>query len=217
MRYEPPPDRGLKVCYRDAQLLVVDKPAGLLTVPGRGVDKQDCLWARVRRDFPEALVVHRLDMGTSGLVLFALDREIQGRLGRMFQERHIGKRYVAVVAGRPDAQEGKVALPLITDWPRRPRQKVDLRLGRPASTRWRILAPEPTREATRVELVPLTGRSHQLRVHMLALGHPILGDELYGDSRTRQAADRLLLHAQVLSFVHPVNGEAVYVESTVPF
>ena len=217
MRYEPPPDEGLAIHYRDEHLLIVDKPAGLLSVPGRGEDKQDCLWKRVQRHFPQALVVHRLDMATSGLVLFALDRETQGRMGQLFGERRVHKRYVAVVAGCVIQDDGKIDLPLTTDWPNRPRQKVDARLGRPALTHWRVLARDAEHRFTRVELLPLTGRSHQLRVHMLALGHPILGDELYGDAPVRQAAARLLLHAQALAFEHPASGERVEVESPVPF
>ncbi len=217
MHYEPPPDEGLAIRYQDEHLLIVDKPAGLLSVPGRGEDKQDCLWKRVQRHFPQALVVHRLDMATSGLVLFALDRETQARMGRLFGERRVHKRYLAVVAGRVMQDEGEVDLPLITDWPNRPRQKVDARLGRPALTHWRVLARDAEHRFTRVELLPLTGRSHQLRVHMLALGHPILGDELYGDAAARLAAERLLLHAQALAFEHPASGEAVQVESPVPF
>jgi tRNA pseudouridine32 synthase/23S rRNA pseudouridine746 synthase len=198
--------------HLDESLLVANKPAGLLAVPGRGADKQDCLSARIRKEFPDALVVHRLDMATSGLVLFARGAEMQRALSRLFEQRLVAKRYVAVVAGRMAQEAGEVDLPLICDWPNRPRQKVDHELGKPSLTRYRVLCRNSG--TTRVDLEPVTGRSHQLRVHMASLGHPILGDTLYGDAGS---APRLLLHACALSFVHPRSGEPLSLTSEAPF
>lgn len=213
---------ALPLVYGDRHLLVVDKPAGLLSVPGRGPDKQDCAWARVRRDHPDALVVHRLDMATSGLLLMARGPAMQRSLSRAFEQRRVGKRYVALAAGRlpaPPADDGWgcIDLPLATDWPNRPRQVVDSVHGRASRTRWRVLDYDAVRDATRVELEPVTGRSHQLRVHLLALGHPILGDALYAPPAERERAPRLLLHASVLEIAHPATGEPLRWASAVPF
>ncbi len=202
----------IELIYEDASLLVVNKPAGLLAVPGRGPDKQDCLSARIQEWFPDALVVHRLDMATSGLILFARGAEMQRRLSQMFRDRLVDKRYVAVVAGTLERPEGEVDLPLIADWPNRPRHKVDEVLGKPSLTRYRALGREAG--TTRVELEPYTGRSHQLRVHMQAIGHPILGDALYGDAAS---APRLLLHACSLSLAHPLCGRPLNFFDPVPF
>jgi tRNA pseudouridine32 synthase/23S rRNA pseudouridine746 synthase len=205
--------------YVDEHLLVLDKPAGLLAVPGRGEDKQDCLSERARRWWPDALVVHRLDMATSGVFLMARGLAMQRRLSRAFAERGIDKRYQAVVAGRagePDAT-GVIELPLAADWPRRPRQKVDAQHGRPSTTRWRVLAVDAAAGTTRLELEPVTGRTHQLRLHLQAIGHPILGDALYAPAAVQERAGRLLLHATHLQLPHPASGEAVAFASTPPF
>lgn len=280
---------GLDLIYRDESLIVVNKSAGLLAVPGRGADKQDCLASRVQAEFPDALVVHRLDMATSGLMLFARGVEMQRIFSRMFRERAVQKRYVAVVAGRlepaniqsapsltlpqrergrlpfphwwedwkvGDIDWGKIDLPLACDWPNRPRQKVDHTSGKPSLTRYRVLgygeaahasipqherhlsfAPPTVRSdasissaqgtqsvlkgerdtcITRVVLEPVTGRTHQLRVHLAAIGHPILGDALYaGEADGR--VERLLLHASMLSFIHPCSGEPLSLASDPPF
>jgi tRNA pseudouridine32 synthase/23S rRNA pseudouridine746 synthase len=203
---------ALDLIYRDDALLLVNKPAGLLAVPGRGEDKQDCLAVRVQREFPDALVVHRLDMSTSGLMLFARGSEMQSRLSQMFRERMVEKRYVAVVAGRLSSAAGEVNLPIAADWPNRPLRMIDAALGKPSLTRYRVLAQEAA--FCRVELEPVTGRTHQLRVHMAAIGHPILGDALYGDMAS---APRLLLHASRLSFAHPGSGVALQFCSSAPF
>lgn len=213
--YFPPPHLGLRIIHQEDTFLVVDKPAGLLSVPGRGDDKQDCLASRVQAEFPAALIVHRLDMETSGLLVLARDQEAHRRLSRLFRERLVDKRYIAVVAGRLDETEGQVELPLITDWPNRPRQKVDFELGKPSLTRFRALDYLPAEDITRVELEPVTGRSHQLRVHMLSLGHPILGDPLYGHARLH--SPRLLLHAAHLAFPHPFTGESMAFACEPPF
>jgi len=215
--YRPPADNGLDIRYLDAHLIVLNKPSGLLSVPGRGEDKQDSLALRVQREFPAARVVHRLDMSTSGLMLMALDAQAQAAMGRLFEQRAVDKRYLAVVAGLPQPQQGEVDLPLITDWPNRPRQKVDQVQGKPSRTRYQVLGYEQASDTAQVQLVPLTGRSHQLRVHMMALGHPILGDELYADTRWRDAAGRLLLHAERLGFLHPVTGEQVHIACPAEF
>lgn len=186
----------------DTELLVVNKPSGLLSVPGRGADKQDCVIERIQRQYPDALIVHRLDMATSGLLLLARGPAIQRQLSLDFAERRVHKRYQAVLQGRLASAEGEVDLPLASDWPNRPRQQIDRENGKPSLTRYRVLAFEAGH--TRVELEPVTGRTHQLRVHMQALGHPILGDTLYGPAEPLAA--RLLLHASALAL--PARGLA---------
>lgn len=198
--------------HLDDALLVADKPAGMLAVPGRGEDKQDCLSARIQHEFSDALVVHRLDMATSGLMVFARGAEMQRRLSQMFRERLVEKRYVAVVAGRMQAA-GEIDLPLGSDWADRPRQKVDFAAGKPSLTRYRLLAHDAGTDTSRVELQPVTGRTHQLRVHLAAIGHPITGDALYRD----QAPGRLLLHACSLSLAHPRSGELLTTLCEPPF
>lgn len=202
--------------HQDPHLLVVDKPAGLLSVPGRGPDKADCAAARVQAMYPEARVVHRLDQATSGLLVFARSLEAQRHLGRAFEGRAVAKQYVAVVAGRVMGEAGEIDLPLSADWPNRPLQRVDAADGKPAFTRWQVLARDPAAGTTRLLLEPLTGRTHQLRVHLLALGHPILGDALYGCAAVQARAPRLLLHAQRMVLPHPAGG-SFRVESPAPF
>ena len=230
------------LAHQDGSLLIANKPAGLLAVPGRGADKQDCLSARVQFEFPDALVVHRLDMATSGLMVFARGVEMHRRLSRMFQQREVGKHYVAVVAGRMEPAKiqsspsltlpsrergrslllppgegweggwGEVDLPIVADWPNRPLRKIDVEHGKPSLTRYQVLGHNAG--TTRVELEPVTGRTHQLRVHMAAIGHPILGDALYGNAAS---APRLLLHSRSLNFVHPLNGEPLNFVCEHPF
>jgi tRNA pseudouridine32 synthase/23S rRNA pseudouridine746 synthase len=204
---------GLVFVYE--HLLVLDKPSGLLAVPGRGADKQDCLAGRARTLWPDALVVHRLDMATSGLFLMGRGVAMQRRLSRAFEQREVGKRYVAVVDGAVAGADGAIDLPLAADWPNRPRQKVDAAHGRASLTRWRVLARAG--DATRLELEPVTGRSHQLRVHLQAIGHPILGDALYAPPAVQARAPRLLLHAARLALAHPATGEPLVFDSAVPF
>jgi tRNA pseudouridine32 synthase/23S rRNA pseudouridine746 synthase len=208
----------MELLYADDTLLVLDKPSGLLAVPGRGADKQDCLSARVQAGYPDALIVHRLDMATSGLMVMARGPAAQRALSMAFAARAVTKRYVAVVAGRlePPAEAwGVIDLPIIADWPNRPLRIVDHQAGKPSVTRWRVLENDGTR--TRVELEPVTGRSHQLRVHLRELGHPILGDALYAPPEVQALSARLLLHAWSLRFVHPLTGEALAFESAAPF
>ena len=210
-----PPDAPLQVIHQDAALLVLDKPSGLLSVPGKAEAHRDCLELRVREAFPEALLVHRLDMDTSGVMIFARTRAAQRHLGLQFERRKVAKTYLARVDGVLAQDSGTVELPLIVDWPNRPQQIVDHTRGKPARTDWQVLAREVA--ATRVALRPLTGRSHQLRVHMQALGHPILGDRFYGDARVRAAADRLQLHAEMLEIHHPDDGARIRFEAAAPF
>ncbi len=211
----------LKVIHEDETLIVLDKPAGLLAVPGRGPDKQDCLSARAQARWPDALVVHRLDMATSGLVVMARGIEAQRQLSRAFEQRQVHKRYTAVVTGtlhnpQPDNGWNTIDLPLTIDWPNRPRSIVSAELGKPSITRWRLVGT-PTEDTTRLELEPVTGRTHQLRVHLQAIGHPILGDMLYATPEQQARAPRLLLHAHQLSLPHPRHGDTVHFQSPCPF
>lgn len=209
-----PTDAPWTLSHSDARLLVVNKPPELLSVPGRTADKQDCLIHRVQERYPEALLVHRLDLATSGLMVFARDREAQGHLGGAFQRRQVVKRYEAVVHGRLSPSEGTVEQPLRCDWPRRPRQVVDRASGKRARTDWRVTRRQGDR--THVSLVPHTGRTHQLRVHMEWLGHPILGDRIYAPSGSTETHRRLHLHACVLILPHP-DGGPLRIESSAPW
>ena len=202
--------------YEDEYLLVLEKPSGLLCVPGRGPDKQDCLSARALQRWPDALVVHRLDQPTSGLVLMARNIEVQRQLSQAFAERQIHKRYIAVVAPqvqpRPELADAdgwqRIDLPIAADWERRPLRVIHHETGKSSQTLWKLLAQENTAQGltcSRVLLSPLTGRTHQLRLHMAAIGHAMLGDALYADDTLAASAPRLLLHAAALSFVHPVS------------
>lgn len=208
---------GVPLLHVDEDLIVLDKPAGLLAVPGRGPDKQDCLSARVQARWPDARVVHRLDMATSGLMLMARQAHSQSRLGQAFEAREVHKQYQAVVHGvigpEHDGPWHCIDLPLAADWSQRPRQRVDIPHGRPSQTRWQVL--QRGSETTRLLLEPVTGRSHQLRVHLQALGHPIVGDALYGPDPAPPG--RLLLHACELSLLHPRSGQRLCFKSLVPF
>lgn len=215
--YTPPPWQPLALIYADDHIVVVDKPAGLLSVPGRGEDKADCMASRVQAEFPDALIVHRLDMATSGLLILARGPAMHRALSMAFEQRKVHKRYVAQVAGILETESGEVALPLICDWPNRPRQKVDFEIGKPSLTRYRLRASDPQTHTCRVELEPITGRSHQLRVHMQQLGHPILGDDLYAPPEIRDASSRLMLHAEQLDIIHPADGRQMLFRSATPF
>ncbi|MEM9641394.1 MAG: pseudouridine synthase [Pseudomonadota bacterium] len=210
-----PPIAPLTVLHADADLLVVDKPAGLLSVPGKNPGLADCLEARVRAEFPEALLLHRLDMDTSGVMVFARTRAAQRHVARQFERRQLGKSYVARVWGRPAQDQGRIELPLICDWPRRPLQKVCKANGKPSVTEWRVQAEEGA--VTRLQVTPLTGRSHQIRVHLLSMGHPIAGDRFYARGRALDAAQRLQLHAHSLTLRHPDGGAPACFTAAVPF
>ena len=203
----------IPILWEDADLLFIDKPAGLLSVPGK--TEPDCVEARLRAQHPEALTVHRLDMATSGVMVFARRKAAQRHLGLQFERRHAGKTYQAVVSGRVERDGGVIDLPLRADWPNRPRQMVCHDQGKASLTEWRVL--ERRDDRTRLLLIPRTGRSHQLRVHCLSMGHPILGDRLYADGDALAASPRLLLHAHSLSLFKPSGGERVTVTSPLPF
>ncbi|MEM9395161.1 MAG: RluA family pseudouridine synthase [Pseudomonadota bacterium] len=211
--YNPPQD-PLVILHEDAQILVLDKPSGLLSVPGKGSHLADCLLSRVQTVFPDALLVHRLDRDTSGVMVFALTRHAQRHLGLQFEKRQTRKTYVARVSGRLSEPSGTIDLPLIVDWPNRPLQKVDFEAGKPAVTEWKRVRAND--QESRVRLMPKTGRSHQLRVHMQAVGHPVLGDPFYatGDAR---AFPRLMLHSQSLRLRHPDGGVGMTFTASVPF
>ncbi|HWV15458.1 MAG TPA: pseudouridine synthase [Cellvibrio sp.] len=214
-------DHNLNILYLDDDLLILNKPAGLLTVPGKGPEKQDCLINRALKFNPNARVVHRLDQGTSGIVMFPLNYMCLRLLTKQFEARGIHKHYVAVVAGLVEQDQGEVQLPLICDWPNRPLQKVCFDSGKPAHTRYQVLerytSPDASRNATRVRLEPVSGRTHQLRVHMLSLGHPMLGDQLYSPPEIQAQASRLLLHAQHIQLTHPITRVKVEVECKADF
>ncbi|NVO57595.1 RluA family pseudouridine synthase [Rhodobacteraceae bacterium B1Z28] len=198
-----PPQTPLDVLHEDAQLIVVNKPSGLLSVPGRGEHLADCLLTRVQAAFPQALLVHRLDRDTSGVMVFAHTAHAQRHLGLQFEKRQTRKTYVARVWGHLLPKSGTVELPLIVDWPNRPLQKVCHDTGKPAVTDWRVIKHDG--DSTRMRLFPKTGRSHQLRVHMLALGHPILGDPFYAKGAAGDYP-RLMLHSEELRLKHPDGG-----------
>ena len=214
---------GFEEVYADGSLVVLNKPAGLLAVPGRGEDKQDCLSRRVQQRYADALIVHRLDMATSGLMLMARGAAMQRALSALFEARQMHKRYMAVVQGEMPARNKDtdgwdlIDLPIHADWEQRPQRVIDHALGKPSQTRWRGLSFGAASNSSRVELEPVTGRSHQLRVHLQALGHPILGDMLYAPPSVQAMASRLLLHACELEFRHPESGTPIRFESAPGF
>ena len=214
--YHPPPDCGLEIIYSDKILLAVSKPAGLLSVPGRGEDKVDSLATRVQAEYPDALVAHRLDRDTSGLLLFPRGAKMHRQISMMFEKREMSKSYIAVVLGKLEQEQGEVNMPLMVDWPNRPRHIVDAVSGKPALTRYKAISFDAASNTSRVALEPITGRTHQLRVHMQALGHPIVGDTLYGGNADGRVP-RLLLHAHTLDFIHPVSGKPINLISPLPF
>ena len=211
-----PVNDDFTLLYADASLLVANKPSRLLSVPGRGEEKQDCLIRRVQTEYRDALIVHRLDYDTSGLLVLARGKAMHRALSILFQERQVEKRYVAVVDGRMENEAGEVNLPLIVDWPNRPRHIVDFNIGKPSLTLYRVLNYDAGTHTTRVALTPETGRTHQLRVHMKEQGHPILGDPLYSEGPARDFP-RLMLHAESLRIRHPDGGRYMTFSAPVPF
>ncbi len=212
----PPPIGNIEYVYDDEHIIIVEKPSNMLSVPGRSPDKQDCLINRVKKLFPEARIVHRLDFSTSGLMVLAQNPESHRKLSRQFENREIEKTYVAEVYGQPDETSGQLNLPLRCDWERRPLQIVDNDLGKKAQTFWQII--ERFENSCLVELIPVTGRTHQLRVHMQAMNHPILGDELYAHKAAHSMSDRLRLHAKKLIINHPtVNNRLAFSSTNLPF
>ena len=207
----------IDIVFQDDALVIVAKPSGLLSVPGRGEDNQDCVATRLAVHLPDALVVHRLDMATSGLMAFARGKPAQRQLSIAFAEREVRKRYVAIVDGPLASPIGQIDLPLLTDWPNRPRQKVDPVHGKAALTHYQVLGHDAGTGGTRVSLEPVTGRTHQLRVHLWAIGHPIVGDALYAPDAVRDRSPRLLLHAEWLCLPHPLSGELLQFQQPAPF
>lgn len=212
--YAPPTD-PLDILHVDTALLMVNKPSGLLSVPGRAEAHKDCLITRLQLLYPEALLIHRLDMDTSGLMVFARSKDAQRHISKQFENRQVAKTYVARVTGKPAQNSGTVDLPLIVDWPNRPLQMVDHTRGKQAITRWQILSSDA--HSTLIELYPETGRSHQLRVHMKALGHPIIGDRFYAPDDIASQSPRLLLHAEKISLIQPDSNELLTFLSPHPF
>ena len=209
-----PPDTPLDVVHEDSHLLILNKPSGLLSVPGKGPELADCLLSRAQAVFPETLLVHRLDRDTSGLMVFARTPHAQRHLGLQFEKRMVKKTYIARVWGVPTDKSGEIDLPLIVDWPNRPKQKVCFETGKSAQTSWRLLKSDGT--TSRLRLTPKTGRSHQLRVHCLEMGHPILGDPFYAEGPARDF-DRLMLHAEELRLKNPEGGHSMQFRARAPF
>lgn len=211
-----PPQEPLKILYEDTDLVVIEKPAGLLSVPGRLPEHHDSAYFRVLDKFPNAKITHRLDMATSGILMFAKHRDAEVAVSKMFQARTVQKNYIALVQGQL-LGEGSVDVPLITDWENRPRQMVHFELGKPAKTLYQALSYDAEQAITRVLLTPITGRSHQLRVHMMHIGHPITGDKIYHPEPSRSPLKRMALHASYLAFTQPLSGEQVEVRGSIPF
>lgn len=212
-----PTTEAWQLVYQDQNLLVVNKPAMLLTVPGRHPDNFDCLISRVQQQFPTAQVVHRLDYDTSGLVILPLTRTALSAVSKQFQARTVHKHYQALVQGRLSQEQGSIDLPIVADPEHRPLYKTCLQTGKPSLTHYQRLDYDATRQVSRVLLSPVTGRSHQLRVHLLSLGHPIIGDTLYGDKANQALSPRLCLHAVSIEFCHPDSGKLMRFETAVPF
>ena len=217
--YQPPMHPFIDIIYQDNDIVVLNKSSGLLSVPGRLPEHQDCLQNRVQRVLPTATIVHRLDMATSGIMIMALNKPAHVAISRQFEQRKTSKSYIARVFGKLKETQGSVDLPLICDWPNRPKQKVDHDCGKKSLTHYKVLSSQvdDKGQSTLVELTPITGRSHQLRVHMLALGHPILGDRLYAHDQALAMSERLTLHAQHLSLAHPATEKNIAFSSPCPF
>ena len=212
--YEPP-KTPLDILYIDEDVLVLNKPSGLLTVPGKELKHHDSLELRVKIEYPNSFLVHRLDMDTSGVIIFALSKSTQRSLNLQFEKRIVKKLYEARVFGNITEDNGFIDLPLIVDWPNRPLQKIDAKEGKSALTHWQVLNREG--DVTRVALMPETGRTHQLRVHMMSLGHTILGDRFYGNVAEINLANELQLHAKDLMIHHPKNGKKIIFKAPLPF
>ncbi|KAG1702711.1 Ribosomal large subunit pseudouridine synthase A [Nymphon striatum] len=213
--YTPPPDDGLDILHADGDILVLSKPANLLSVAGKQTQHADCLETRALKEYPTARIVHRLDRGTSGIFIMALNPASHRHLGLQFEKRKTEKTYIAEVTGIVKENEGHIDLPMRTDWYNRPKQMIDTYFGREAITDWKVISRGE--KTTRMELYPKTGRSHQLRVHLQELGHPILGDSFYAPRHAVEMSNRLLLHAETLDLFHPMDGERVSFTSPCPF
>ncbi len=210
-----PPIGPIEILHADPHFLIINKPPGLLSVAGKPDSHKDCLELRIQRQYQDARIIHRLDMDTSGIMVLARTSQAHRHIGLQFENRQITKSYCALVWGVPQEISGQIDLPLICDWPNRPLQKVDFDTGKSAQTKWQV--SETRTGITRVDLRPKTGRSHQLRVHMNELGHPILGDRLYAHDQAYNAAKRMMLHAQTLAFRHPDGGKHLRFTAPCPF
>ena len=208
--YTPPPHTTLHILFQDEHLLVVNKPAGLLSVPGKGSEKQDCLVSRCAAKFGAIHIAHRLDMSTSGIITFARSKDVVRAMNQLFAEREVNKAYIAVVDGIVEKGSGEINAPLMVDWANRPKQKINAE-GKPSCTHYKVISRDTKENTSRVELTPITGRSHQLRVHMMSIGHAILGDEFYAPDAAFHKVDRLLLHAAELAFIHPITNQPVQI------
>lgn len=215
--YLPPKNQGLDLLYIDEFLIALNKPGGLLSVPGRGSEKSDCLLSRAMTVYPGTLTVHRLDMATSGIIILARTKDIQRKLGLLFEQRQIEKHYSAIVDGKLKFTDGKIDFPLINDWPNRPRQKIDQTCGKKALTFYEVLNYNRGDNTSLLQVKPVTGRSHQIRVHLQAIGHAILGDHLYAPPSIAIKSPRLLLHANRLDFIHPVTHQPLKIACPAPF
>ena len=211
-----PPQEPLSIVYEDDDLVVIEKPAELLSVPGRLPEHHDSAYLRVLEKYPNAKITHRLDMATSGILMFAKHRDAEVAISKMFQARTVTKNYIALVQGKLEG-EGSVEVPLITDWENRPRQMVHFELGKSAKTLYKALEYNAEEDITRVLLTPITGRSHQLRVHMMHIGHPITGDKIYHPEPDLSSLNRMALHASYLAFKQPLSGKEVEIKGDVPF
>lgn len=213
----PPCPESIKIVYQDDSLLVINKPSGLLSLSGKNPLNKDSVHYRLVQDYPSATLVHRLDFGTSGLMVVALNKVVNGHLTRQFQDRQVAKTYTAVLQGHMECNSGEITIPIIKDADNFPYQKVCYHTGKQASSAYEVLAREDKPKTTRVTFTPQTGRTHQLRIHSQAAGHPILGCDLYGDASSLAMAERLLLHATTLAFTHPLNEQPVAFNATCPF
>jgi tRNA pseudouridine32 synthase / 23S rRNA pseudouridine746 synthase len=211
-----PPQEPLSIVYEDDDLVIIEKPAELLSVPGRLPEHHDSAYLRVLEKYPNAKITHRLDMATSGILMFAKHREAEVAVSKMFQARTVTKNYIALVQGKLEG-EGSVDVPLITDWENRPRQMVHFELGKPSKTLYQALSYDAELDITRVLLTPITGRSHQLRVHMMHIGHPITGDKIYHPNPNQSSLNRMALHASYLAFTQPLSGKVLEIKGNVPF
>lgn len=215
LHYAPPQNPAIEVLFQDDDLVVLNKPGGLLSVPGKAIEHKDSLQLRVQRVWPSATIVHRLDMATSGLMIMAMNKTSHRHISKQFETRSVKKTYYARVFGHLKNPKGRVDLPLICDWPNRPKQMVSHERGKSACTFYEVASQNAT--SSLVKLNPITGRSHQLRVHMLSLGHPILGDKLYAHEEAKTLSERLCLHAHKIMFTHPSNQQDLFFESPYPF
>lgn len=210
-------EREIGIVHADAHIIVVDKPYGLLSVPGRDPANRDCVPSRLHREFGELRIVHRLDFDTSGLMILARDSDTHRHLNRQFEQRQVDKYYEALVWGVPAEDDGRIDLPICVDWPNRPKKIVDYENGKPAQTLYKVIDRDIENNIARVELQPITGRSHQLRVHLAEIGHPILGCPFYAHDAAKHAYSRLTLHAKQLELIHPATGSRMIFKAPVPF